>query len=84
MTPETNRHILGEFDAALSSLRDNVIMMASLTQRNLDHARQGLFNLDEDHCNTAIADDEEIDALERQMDRHVVMQGKKFGCFDFF
>jgi phosphate transport system protein len=41
--------------------------LASSTQ-NLDHARQGLFNLDEDHCNTAIADDEEIDALERQMD----------------
>jgi phosphate transport system protein len=66
--PGTNRHILSEFDAALSALRDNVIMMASLTQRNLEHARQGLFNLDEDHCNTAIADDEEIDALERQMD----------------
>ncbi|OJV22477.1 MAG: hypothetical protein BGO12_08055 [Verrucomicrobia bacterium 61-8] len=44
-------------------------MMASLTQRNFDHARQGLFERDEDHCNTAIADDEEIDLLEVQMDK---------------
>ncbi len=69
MMPGTNRHILGEFDAALSSLRDNAIMMASLTQRTLDHAKQGLLEMDEDQCNTAIADAEEIDLLERQMDR---------------
>ena len=69
MIPASSRHILSEFDAALNSLRDNAIMMASLTQRNLEHARQGLFELDEDQCNTAIADDEEIDLLEGQMDR---------------
>jgi phosphate transport system protein len=69
MIPEANRHILSEFDSALNSLRDNVIMMASLTRRNLDHARQGLFELDEDQCNTAIADHEEIDLLEREMER---------------
>lgn len=68
MTPGANRHILSEFDAALNAFRDNAIMMASLTQRNLDHARQGLFELDEDHCNTAIADHEEIILLEHQMD----------------
>jgi len=69
MMPGPNRHILSEFDAALNSFRDNANMMASLTQRNLDHARQGLFEVDGDHCNTAIADHEEIDLLERQMDR---------------
>jgi phosphate transport system protein len=69
MTPGANRHILSEFDSALNAFRDNAIMMASLTQRNLDHAQQGLFELDEDHCNTAIADHEEIILLEHQMDR---------------
>ena len=32
------RHILGTFDEALSSLRNNVLMMSSLTERSLDRA----------------------------------------------
>jgi phosphate transport system protein len=68
MPESTGRHILSEFDVALNSLRDNLLMMASLTQRNLDHAHTGLFLRDEDQCNTAIADDEQIDLLETQMD----------------
>ena len=68
MPESTRRHILSEFDVALNSLRDNLLMMASLTQRNLDRARTGLLLRNEDHCNTAIADDEEIDILETQMD----------------
>ncbi len=66
--PGTNRHILSEFDAALNSFRNDAIMMASLTRRNLDYAQRGLFELDEDHCNTAIADHQEIWLLERQME----------------
>jgi phosphate transport system protein len=68
MMPGTNRHILSEFDTALNSFRNDAIMMASLTRRNLDHAQRGLFELDEDHCNTAIADHQEICLLERQME----------------
>ena len=68
MPESTRRHILSEFDVALNFLRDNLLMMASLTQRNLDRARTGLLLRDEDHCNTAIADDEQIDELETQMD----------------
>ena len=44
-------------------------MMASLTRRSYDNARRGLFARDEDACNTAIADDEEIDTLEVQLDK---------------
>ena len=66
--PGTNRHILSEFDAALNSFRNDAIMMASLTRRNLDYAQRGLFELEEDHCNTAIADHQEIWLLERQME----------------
>lgn len=69
MTPEPSRHIFTDFDSTLEELRRNVLMMASLTARNMANARRGLFERDEDWCNTVIADDEEIDALEIQVDR---------------
>jgi phosphate transport system protein len=69
MSPEPSRHIFTDFDSTLSELRKNVLMMASLTVRNLENARKGLFDRDEDWCNTVIADDEEIDSLEIQVDR---------------
>ncbi len=63
------KHILGTFDEALASLRDNVLMMSSLTERSLDRAIKGLFDRDDDLCANAIADDEEIDQLEKQIDK---------------
>ena len=63
------RHILGTFDEALASLRNNVLMMAGLTERSLERAMKGLFNRDDDLCANAIADDEEIDQLEIQIDK---------------
>jgi phosphate transport system protein len=63
------KHILGTFDEALASLRDNVLMMASLTERSLDRAINGLFERNDDLCANAIADDEEIDQLEKQIDK---------------
>jgi phosphate transport system protein len=63
------KHILGTFDEALASLRDNVLMMASLTERSLDRAYKGLIKRDNDLCVHAIADDEEIDQLEKQIDK---------------
>ena len=69
MPAETDRHIFSSFGNALDNLRKDVLMMSSLTMRNLENARKGLFERDEDWCNTAIADDEEIDSLEIQIDR---------------
>jgi len=63
------KHILGTFDEALSSLRNNVLMMASLTERSLDRAITGLLQRDDEMCAIAIADDEEIDQLEKQVDK---------------
>ena len=63
------RHILGTFDEALASLRNNVLMMSSLTERSLDRAITGLLQRDDDLCAIAIADDEEIDQLEKQVDK---------------
>jgi phosphate transport system protein len=63
------KHILGTFDEALTSLRNNVLMMAGLAERTLDRAIRGLLQRDDNLCVTAIADDEEIDQLEKQIDK---------------
>ncbi len=68
----TPKHILGNFDEALTSLRNNVLMMAGLAERTLDRAIRGLLQRDDNLCVTAIADDEEIDQLEKQMDKEGV------------
>src|SRR5213592_3923466 len=65
----TPKHILGTFDEALASLRNNVLMMSSLTERSLDRAICGLLQRDDEACAIAIADDEEIDQLEKQVDK---------------
>ncbi len=62
------RHILQEFDAALDSLRADVLMMASLTDRNLQNAMRCLLDRDANMCAVTIADEEEIDALEKKVD----------------
>ena len=63
------KHILGTFDEVLASLRNNVLMMAGLTERSLERAMKGLFERNDDLCANAIADDEEIDQLEKQIDK---------------
>src|SRR5881394_4116471 len=63
------RHILSTFDDALASLRNNVLLMSSLTERSLDRAITGLLQRDDELCAIAIADDEEIDQLEKQVDK---------------
>src|SRR5213080_1595110 len=67
MTPP--KHIIGTFDEALASLRNNVLMRAGLAERSLDRAIKGLLKRDDNLCATAIADDEEIDQLEKQIDK---------------
>lgn len=63
------KHILGTFDEALATLRNNVLMMSSLTERSLERAITGLLQRDDELCAIAIADDEEIDQLEKQVDK---------------
>jgi phosphate transport system protein len=63
------KHILGTFDEALASLRNNVLMMSGLTERSLDRAMKGLVERNDNLCANAIADDEEIDQLEKQIDK---------------
>jgi phosphate transport system protein len=65
----TPKHILGTFDEALSDLRNNVLTMAGLAARSLYHAINGLLQRDDNFCTKAIADDEEVDQLEKQVDK---------------
>jgi phosphate transport system protein len=66
------RHTLGEFEGALLSLRDSVLMMASLTERLLASAGEALFDRNIEACERVIADDSEIDALEKSVDEESV------------
>ncbi len=68
MIADNTKHILGRFDESLESLRGQVLMMASLTERVLVLAGEGLFRRDLDACNSVIADDDEIDTLEKTID----------------
>ena len=68
-TEPSRPHTLSNFTSALDHLRGCVLMMSSLAQRNLQNAVKGLMERDDDWCNNSIADDEEIDILEMQVDR---------------
>jgi len=68
MDNQPAKHTLESFEDALRSLRDNVLMMASLTERILTAAAEGLFARDFEICARVIADDDEIDALEKSVD----------------
>ena len=61
-------HILTNFDEALSQIRDVTIGMGSGAQRNLNNAIRGLIQRDKSLCNTAIADDDDEDRLEVEID----------------
>jgi phosphate transport system protein len=63
-----SKHINSSFDAALYGLKNDVLMMSSLTDRMFQTAVEGLLNRDSDLCSQVIADDEEIDALEKKVD----------------
>jgi len=78
---DSTRHILTSFEAALDNLRKDVLMMSSLTTRSLENSRKGLFDRDEDFCNSVIADDEEIDILEIQVDNEGIEIMMRFHPF---
>jgi phosphate transport system protein len=68
-TEPSRPHTLTNFTVSLDHLRGSVLMMSSLTQRNLKNSLKGLMERDDDWCNNSIADDEEIDMLEMQIDK---------------
>jgi phosphate transport system protein len=67
--PERAKHISASFDAALYGLRNDVLMMSSLTDRIFQTAFEALLNRDSELCDHVAAEDEEIDVLEKQVDQ---------------
>jgi len=66
MTSST--HIIKDFDTALKELRGGVLSMAAKTRHNLERAIQALLNRDKELANSVIADDDDVDELEREID----------------
>ena len=64
-----NDHILHDFDQAISTLRGEVLSMAGQTRHNLERAVQALLTRDVDLANSVIGDDNEVDDMERRVDR---------------
>src|ERR1700751_4433958 len=79
------RHLLPGFDAALEELRTNILLMGTLARRNLSNAKVGFLTRDDDDCAAVIADDEEVDILEKQVDKEGTAILLKFQpmTFDF-
>lgn len=67
MHPESP-HIIREFDEAIRYLRREVIGMAGQTRLNLERAIQGLLERDIDRCKAVVADDSDVDDLQRSID----------------
>jgi phosphate transport system protein len=64
-----DKHSIPGFDRSLEELRADILMMAQLVHRSLKNAMTGFVQRDEDDCSAVIADDEEVDLLEKQVDR---------------
>jgi phosphate transport system protein len=62
-------HIFRDFDKAIEALRAEVLLMASLTRQNLERAMKSLLERDIDLSRTVIADDSDVDDLERAIDQ---------------
>src|SRR6202035_538405 len=65
---EQSKHISSSFDAALYGLKNDILMMSSLADRMFQAAVKGLLNRDSDLCTQVVADDDEIDILEKKVD----------------
>ncbi len=72
------KHILGLFETALSSLNSDIRRMGELAKANLANATRGLLERNVDLCNRCIADDEDVDTLEKSIDREGINIITKF------
>ena len=67
--PEWTKHISSRFDGALYDLRNDILMMSTLTDRMFQNAITGLLERNTELCDQVEADDEEVDILEKQIDQ---------------
>ncbi|MFT4177295.1 MAG: phosphate signaling complex protein PhoU [Luteolibacter sp.] len=62
-------HIARDFDSAMASLRNELLSMASQTRLNLERAIGAVMTRNAELANAVIADDDEVDELERKIDQ---------------
>lgn len=62
-------HGLADFDGALLELRDEVLLMGSLANQNVNRSIRALLERDPELCKRVIAADSEVDEAERRIDR---------------
>lgn len=70
-------HILSNFDKALNELKDHTLAMGDGAKRNLNNAMRGLTQRNKEICNQTIADDDDEDKLQIEIDRlgmHVIVR----------
>ncbi len=65
----SSHHILHAFEDSLARVKQDVMTMASLAQQNIANAVRGVVERNTDICNEVIAVDDEVDQLEKQVDR---------------
>jgi phosphate transport system protein len=63
------QHIFRQFDTAMEGLKGEVLTMASLARHNLERAIHALLERDIDLARAVIADDSDVDELERKIDQ---------------
>jgi len=64
-----NPHIFRDFDNAIRSLKEDILLMASLTRQNLERAMRSLLERDIELARAVIADDSDVDELELKVDQ---------------
>lgn len=69
MNHDLPKHFLESFDAALRQLNDSIATMARLVKRILEKTSAGLFERNDEYCNAAIAEDDDVDQFETEIDR---------------
>lgn len=62
-------HIFRDFDNAIRTLKDEVLLMASLTRQNLERAMRSLLERDIELSRVVIGDDSDVDDLEIRVDQ---------------
>lgn len=66
---DTGGHIISSFNEDLLLLKETTISMGTNALANIDNAINGLLTRNKDLCNQSIADDDEEDRLEMEVDK---------------
>lgn len=67
--PLPAKHIRKSFDVALYGLKNDVLVLSSLTDRIFQNAIDGLFKRDNELCDHVLAEEEEVDTLQKQVNQ---------------